>query len=147
MSSIEKIAEIFRNEDPSQFINSLTGEEIKEFLIEVNSQVRELNPEEGGIYKGDRMIVGECVSPKGQIQEKYFDKMAEFLKSINSREDMAIGMYYLINYLHLFRDGNGRTSRFVYETMTNKEFEDYTGKFFRHEKGKDSSRVGYCESK
>ena len=70
----EKILEAFRNENPSQFINALTGEDIKEFLIEVNRQVRELNPEEGGIYKGDRMIVGECISPKGAIQEKYFDK-------------------------------------------------------------------------
>lgn len=145
--TMEKIVEIFRNENPSQFINSLTGEEIKNFLIEVNRQVRELNSEEGGIYKGDRMIVGECISPKGAIQEKYFDKMAEFLKCINSREDMAIGMYYLINYLHLFQDGNGRTSRFVYETMANSNFEDYNGKFFRHEQGKESSRAGFCDLK
>ena len=145
--TMEKILEAFRNENPSQFINSLTGEDIKNFLIEVNRQVRELNPEEGGIYKGDRMIVGECISPKGVIQEKYFDKMAEFLKCINSRDDMAIGMYYLINYLHLFQDGNGRTSRFVYETLANSNFEDYNGKFFRHEQGRESSSTGFCDLK
>lgn len=144
---MEKIVETFRNENLSQFIEALTGEDIKNFLIEVNRQVRELNSEEGGLYKGDRMIVGECISPKGAIQEKYFDKMVEFLKCINSREDMAIGMYYLINYLHLFQDGNGRTSRFVYETIANSNFEDYNGKFFRHEQGKETSRAGFCDLK
>ena len=144
---MEKIVETFRNENISQFIEALTGEDIKNFLIEVNRQVRELNSEEGGLYKGDRMIVGECISPKGAIQEKYFDKMVEFLKCINSREDMAIGMYYLINYLHLFQDGNGRTSRFVYETIANSNFEDYNGKFFRHEQGKETSRAGFCDLK
>ncbi len=145
--TMEKIVETFRNENLSQFIEALTGEDIKNFLIEVNRQVRELNSEEGGLYKGDRMIVGECISPKGAIQEKYFDKMVEFLKCINSREDMAIGMYYLINYLHLFQDGNGRTSRFVYETIANSNFEDYNGKFFRHEQGKETSRAGFCDLK
>ena len=146
-SSKKKIVETFRNENLSQFIEALTGEDIKNFLIEVNRQVRELNSEEGRLYKGDRMIVGECISPKGAIQEKYFDKMVEFLKCINSREDMAIGMYYLINYLHLFQDGNGRTSRFVYETIANSNFEDYNGKFFRHEQGKETSRAGFCDLK
>ena len=69
---MEKILEAFRNENPSQFINSLTGEDIKNFLIEVNRQLKELNQKEDGIYKGDRMTVGECISPKGEIQEKYF---------------------------------------------------------------------------
>lgn len=145
--TLEKFIEAFRSEETDQFINTLTGDELKEFLIEVNRQVRELKPEEGGIYKGDRMIVAECISPKGEIQERYFDKIVDFLKSVNSKEDMAIGMYYLINYLHLFQDGNGRTSRFVYELMTNSDFTDFDGKFFRHEKGKSSSRSGFCEQK
>ena len=144
---LERFIEAFRSEEINQFVNTLTGDEIKNILIEVNRQVRELNPGEGGIYKGDRMIVGECISPKGEIQERYFDKIVDFLKGVNNKDDMAIGMYYLINYLHLFQDGNGRTSRFVYETMTNSDFQDFSGKFFRHEQGKDTSRAGFCEQK
>ena len=145
--TLERFIEAFRSKEINQFVNTLTGNEIKNFLIEVNRQVRELNPEEGGIYKGDRMVVGECISPKGEIQERYFDKIVDFFKGVNNKDDMAIGMYYLINYLHLFQDGNGRTSRFVYETMTNSDFKDFGGKFFRHEQGKETSRAGFCEQK
>lgn len=146
-NALEKFLEAFRSGEINGFVNILTGDEIKNFLVEVNRQVRGLNPEEGGIYKGDRMIVGECISPKGEIQERYFDKIVDFFKGVNNKEDMAIGMYYLINYLHLFQDGNGRTSRFVYELMTNNDFKDFDGKFFRHEQGKSSSGSGFCEQK
>lgn len=144
---LERFIEAFKSEDIKQFINTLSGDDIRNILIDINREVRELGPEEGGIYKGDRMIVGECISPKGEIQEKYFDRISDFLKSVNNKEDMAIGIYYLINYLHLFQDGNGRTSRFVYETMVNSDFQDFGGKFFRHEQGKDTSRSGFCEQK
>ena len=144
---LEKFIEAFRSEEISEFVSSLTGDEIKEFLIEVNRKVRDLKPEEGGIYKGDRMIVGECISPKGEIQEKFFNKMADFFKNVKNKEDIAIGMYYLINYLHLFQDGNGRTSRFVYELMTNSDFKDFDGDYFKHKKGDVSSRAGFCKSK
>lgn len=145
--TLERFIEAFKSGEINQFVNTLTGNDIKNLLIEVNRQVRQLNSEEGGIYKGDRMIVGECISPKGEIQERYFDKIVDFLKSINDKNDMAIGMYYLINYLHLFQDGNGRTSRFVYELMTNSDFKDFSGKFFRHEQGKNTSGAGFCELK
>lgn len=143
----EKFLEAFKSKHISQFVNTLTGNDIKDFLIDVNRQVRELTPEEGGIYKGEAMMVGECISPKGKIQEKYFDKIVDFFKSVKSKNDMAIGMYYLINYLHLFQDGNGRTSRFIYEAMTNSNFKDYDGKFFRHKKGEITSGTNFCESK
>ena len=145
--TLEKFIEAFKSKEINEFVNTLTGDDIKNFLIEVNRQVRELNPEEGGIYKGDRMIVDSCISPKGEIQEKYFDKIVEFFKDINNKDDIAIGMYYLINYLHLFQDGNGRTSRFVYETMTNSDFKDFDGKYFRHEPGKETSKADFCEQK
>ena len=84
-NTLERFLEAFKSEEMNKFVDTLTWDEIKNFLIEVNRQVRELNPEEGGIYKGDRMIVGECISPKGEIQEKYFDKIADFLKSVDNK--------------------------------------------------------------
>lgn len=144
---MEKFIEAFKSEEIEEFISSLTGDDIKNFLIEVNRSVRELEPDEGGIYKGDRMIVGECISPKRGIQEKYFDKMAMFLKSVNNKKDMATAMYYLINYLHLFKDGNGRTSRFVYEAIVAGDLINYNDEFFKHKKGQDTSRTGFCKSR
>ena len=85
-NTLDRFLEAFRSGEINEFVNTLTGDEIKNFLIEVNRQVRELNPEEGGIYKGDRMIVGECISPKGEIQEKYFDKIADFFKSVDNKD-------------------------------------------------------------
>ena len=69
---------------------------------------------------------------KREIQQKYFDKMAQLLKSVNGRKNKATIMYYLINELHLFRDGNGRTSRCVYELLANKDFNLDNSDYFSH---------------
>ena len=146
-SILERFLNAFKSGEIKEFVNAVTGDDIKNILVEINRQVRELGPEVDVIHRGDRMMVCECISPKREIQEKYFEKMAVFLRSVDSRKDMAIGMYYLINYLHLFSDGNGRTSRFVYEAITNTNFNDYSGKFFRHGKGESSSADGFDKQK
>lgn len=131
--SEEEILEILKDDDKLEgFLSTLNGDDIKKYLIYINSRVRNISVDEGGLYQGDRMIAGGLISPKGEIQVKYFDKMAELLKKIKGRENKATIMYYLINELHLFQDGNGRTSRCIYELLANREFDINVNDYFSH---------------
>ncbi len=139
--SEEELLKILKDDDKlEEFLNTLNGEDIKRYLIYINSRVRNISIDEGCLYEGDRMLAGELISPKGQIQEKYFDKMAELLKNVKGRKNKATIMYYLINDLHLFQDGNGRTSRCIYELLANQEFDINANDYFSHN-GDDLAKI------
>ncbi len=117
-----EVLEILKDDTrKDEFFSSLTGDDLKQFLIYVNSKVRNVPYTENGIYP-KTMFAGRLVSPNNEIQNRYFDKMANALSKVQGRKNKATMMYYLINELHLFEDGNGRTSRSVFEMINNKEF-------------------------
>ena len=66
--------------------------------------------------------------------------MAELLKNVKGRKNKATIMYYLINDLHLFQDGNGRTSRCIYELLANQEFDINANDYFSHN-GDDLAKI------
>lgn len=150
---IEGILEIIKDKSFEEYISSLNGKELKEFLIYLNAKTREIEPKEGGLYQDEgkyldngkyvegRMVIPyELVAPRKVVQDKSFEKMAGMLKKVNNKEHKAIVMYTLINYLHLFQDGNGRTSRLLYDLITGKE-QEKTG-YYTHEKGKNYGARG-----
>lgn len=142
--SEEKILKTLKDDNKlEEFLNTLNGEDIKKYLIYINSRVRNISIDEGGLYKGDRMLAGGLISPKGQIQEKYFDKIAELLKNVKGRKNKATIMYYLINDLHLFQDGNGRTSRCIYELLANQEFDINANDYFSHDRDDLAKILGW----
>lgn len=129
----EEMLLLFKDEQKkNELIDNLNGEDLKELLIYINSKVRGISIEDGGIYTGEKMMAGALVSPKGAIQQEYFEKMADLLKKVDGNERKATVMYYLINQLHLFRDGNGRTSRCVYELLSNGDFDINNNDYFSH---------------
>lgn len=104
----------------------LSFEDFIKALEFINMQLRgKVKPdEEIGIYQGD-MIVEGLVSPSNDMQINILKKLYDTLhKNIDSN---AKGMicYYTLNNLHLFEDGNGRTSRFFYQLFTSNYNEDY----------------------
>lgn len=141
----EEILNIFRDDNQLQeFLGNLNGQDVKDLLIYINSKVRNIPIEEGGILEenGEFMTAGSLISPKREIQEKYFDKIANSLKNIEGRKNKGCIMYYLINELHLFEDGNGRTSRCVYEMFANPEFDFEQNDNFVHDEN-DSAKVSH----
>ena len=118
----EEILSMLTDEQKTdEFLSNLTGEDIKNLLIYVNSKVRNISNEENGFCR-NTMYVGDLISPNNEIQSRYMDKIAKALNKVEGRKIKATMMYYLINELHLFEDGNGRTSRAIFEMLTNKDF-------------------------
>lgn len=149
---LEEIFEKLGGKSFDEYVSSLNGDELRDFLIFINSKVREIEPEKGGIFQDEgryledgtyqeyRMTVGgdTLIAPRKEIQDRSFEKMAGMLKNVRNSQHKAIVMYTLINYLHLFQDGNGRTSRMVYDflagNITNGELD---AQFYTHEKGEN----------
>lgn len=143
----QEILNIFRDDEQLQeFLDNLSGQDVKDLLIYINSKVRNIPIEEGGILEeeGEFMRAGSLIAPKREIQEKCFDKIADSLKNIEGRKNKGCIMYYLINELHLFEDGNGRTSRCVYEMFANPEFDFEQNDHFAHDKD-DMAKVSSAD--
>lgn len=118
----DEVLEILKDDSRiDEFFSNLTGDDLKKYLIYVNSKVRNVPYTENEICP-QTMVAGSLVSPNNEIQNRYFDKMSNALSKVQGRKNKATMMYYLINELHLFEDGNGRTSRCVFEMINNKNF-------------------------
>lgn len=129
----EEILSMLKDEQKTnEFLSTLTGEDIKKILVHINSRVRNIPNEENDIFRGT-MQAGELISPNNDIQDRYFEKIASSLKNIKGNRNRATMLHYLINALHLFEDGNGRTGRCVFELFTNPEFSFENNQNFTHE--------------
>ena len=128
----DEVLEILKDDSRiDEFLSSLTGDDLKKYLIYVNSKVRNVPYAKNEICS-QTMVAGSLVSPNNEIQNRYFDKMANALSNVQGRKNKATMMYYLINELHLFEDGNGRTSRAVFEMLNNRDFSFENNDNFAH---------------
>lgn len=140
----DEILEIFKDDSRmDEFLSGLTGEDIKRYLIYVNSKVRNVPYAENEICS-QTMVAGSLISPNNEIQNRYFNKMVDALNNVKGRKNKATMMYYLINELHLFEDGNGRTSRAVFEMLANKNFSFENNDTFSHDTN-DMAKVDHNE--
>ena len=148
---LEEIFKKLNGKSFEEYISSLHGEELRNFLIFLNAKVRKIEVKDGGLvqdegryledgtYQEYRMNVGgQLIAPRKDIQNSSFEKMSDMLKKVNSKRDKAIVMYTLINYLHLFEDGNGRTSRIVYDLLSGNVIDSkQDNKFYTHKEGEN----------
>ena len=120
--SEEEVLTMLKDEKKhDEFFSSLTGEDVKKILLYVNSRVRNIPVDENKFCE-ETMCAGGLVSPDNEIQNRYFEKISNALKNVKVKKDRATMIYYLINELHLFEDGNGRTSRAIFEIINNPNF-------------------------
>jgi hypothetical protein len=106
---------------------SVTFEQFKSFLIRINGIARGISINERG-FDGSTVglsggILGEIVlPPKNDDKEDLLKLAFESAKDLTP-EDNSYMLPAIINELHLFSDGNGRTSRTLHLLMTssNKE--------------------------
>lgn len=118
----EKLLELNTQEYKEKIISGkINFEEFVNYLGNVNALARnmELGQEGTGIY-GKRMLASDLLSPNNDIQMRILRKYYEALKVAKEDKSRALISYYILNDLHLFEDGNGRTSRFMYQLFDGK---------------------------
>ena len=111
-------------EDEERFnesLQSLNRDSIYHFLNHINGILRGVGKKERG--RRNNVQVGDHLAPSKQVQGVVLSETADALKSIDDNKYRAALSYYIINGLHLFPDGNGRTSRAVYEIFENSDFD------------------------
>jgi len=128
-----------------EFIKNLSIDEFKKLLIQLNCFVRGISEDEGGFH-GGYMYAGQLISPDRETQNEVLELSLKVLKDMRGRKERAAYMYYLINNLHLFSDGNGRTSRLVYDMLSNRDFSFQTDEVYTHNE-KGFKKIGCFEEK
>ena len=119
----------------SDALDEMTPETALNFLQHVNSQLRNDKIARKSEVYGDkthRMVVDanimgggkELVAPEPELQKELFNEYFDAIKKIEDKDKKALLAYYAINNLHLFSDGNGRTSRTIYSLIKNGNLSD-----------------------
>ena len=101
-----------------------------------------------GAKKGERRTTGYGVwggaeisghlSPAPDVQELAMEETFDAIKNdIKDNHKRAALAYYMINHLHLFGDGNGRTARTMYEVFDKQDF-NIAGENFFHKTNDDA---------
>ena len=99
-------------------IQEMTRDDAYKYLTHLNGILRGVNKKnERG--RRDNIQVGEHMAPSRDVQGIILKDTIETLKNIEDNHYRATLAYYTVNNLHLFPDGNGRTSRAVYEIFDN----------------------------
>lgn len=116
---------IFNNEENKrEFIKNLDFEKLEDLLIRINGILRD-RPIKERAMEGEKVFlkgfIEDEIPPKHEDKIDLLKKMFEGIKLLNEKngdfESMALLAGYSINAIHLFSDGNGRTSRLVYSFL------------------------------
>lgn len=119
------------------FIETTDKQDMHRYLSHINQKLREVSPKERGFHDG-RMIVNGLISPNQETQTRVLNYEIDALAQMNNPRYRATSAYYIINDLHMFPDGNGRTSRTVFELLDSPEANiSEQQQFFSHEDNKD----------
>ena len=107
--------------DPVRFkewLEKLTFKEFQEHLIRINGIIREIPISKRDI-DGNKVLVGsdmgmEFLPPEDEDKNELLKYAFERLKDIPNIKDQGLLLYLSTQYLHLFKDGNGRLGRLLY---------------------------------
>ena len=107
-----------------QWFQSLTFEQFENVLIHLNILLRNDKISDKGFFEnymfvdsGSSML--DLISPTNEIQHEILIKLLDNLKTLNNNKERALLTYYTLLNLHLFKDGNGRVSRLVFDLFYN----------------------------
>jgi Fic family protein len=132
LKSAEKKEAVFSDEEHKrQFIENLTTEGFLQFLNGINGILRGKKKaawkRDGETVEVVQMFYGikfskEYIPPAYEDKPELLEKVLSVAKVMNrsgkSFEEIAFVISATINAVHPFNDGNGRTSRIVYQLLT-----------------------------
>ncbi len=124
----QKMNQIFNDEEKKRgFINSLDVDSLIELLNGINGILQD-KPKDQWQIDGDRVglesaLLGtEYLPPRSEDKTELLNNVLLAIKRMNKSnrdlKDLALLVSSSINALHLYSDGNGRTSRLVYSLLT-----------------------------
>jgi hypothetical protein len=129
---IERIKKIINPENKD--LDNMSLNEMIELLTKLNKSLRCLEDEEVRI---DGMTASDLVAPTREVQDKVLEYLINNMKNIKEPKAKAAAFYYTLLNLHMFSDGNGRTSRFMYDLISGDLNESNVAYYFH----KDSSQT------
>ena len=106
-------------------IQNLSFDDFNSFVKRLNGIIRLKNLSERN-YDGDNVAISSkmfgtaYLPPSPNIKFKLFEEGFEAIKNISGEDRQAL-TFYLLQYIHLFNDGNGRTGRLLYELLFDKD--------------------------
>ena len=119
------------------FIETTDKQDMHRYLSHINQKLREVSSKKRGFHDG-RMVVAGLISPNRETQTRVLDYEIDALAQMDNPRYRATSAYYMINDLHMFPDGNGRTSRVVFELLDSPEANiSEQQQFFSHEDNRD----------
>jgi len=111
-----------RKEKFDRHIEEISFEDFEKWLIDLNGELKGIPPDKRGfseaIIGGDRTGVN-YLPPSPEHRKDLLEDVFESLKRIPNSVDKGAFLYYVIQAMHLFSDGNGRTGRVIYEYFRN----------------------------
>ena len=106
--------------------NELSFENFKEFLIRINGIARDI-PISGRSTDGNTVYLSgfdEALVPMHEQKEEILEDAFDSLDKIQPGDE-AYMLPAVINAVHLFADGNGRTSRIMHTLLQSKNEEEF----------------------
>jgi len=125
-------------------LSELDGESFKELIINIHSKLLNISRDNDGFEEQfvgvgfSQGYSGGLMAPNIKIKNETCEKISEALKRIPERKNKAVMLHYLVNELHLFSDGNGRTGRAMLELLLNENV-DFNSEVFRHDKNDNAT--------
>lgn len=115
-----------RNSDEqfNEWIQNLSFDEYQNYLTRLNGILREV-PIKNRSIDGSDVIVSFGITkdvsylpPYSEQKDAMMREVFETLKKITDNEDRALLIYYAIQAIHPYSDGNGRTGRLLYKIFS-----------------------------
>jgi hypothetical protein len=115
------------DEKLEDWIQSTTYEDFTSYITRLNGIITN-EPLQRRSFRGSKVMVGNdwinqgdaFHTPFSSTKEKLLRQVFDATKKLGSNDDRALLLYYSLQDLHLFADGNGRTGRALYQMISDK---------------------------
>ena len=114
-------------------IRYLSSQEFLLCLEKLNRILRNIKTDENVF--GVNMVAGNLVSPTYEVRMSIIDYLCNAMRVIDDKFACAAMVYYVLLNLHMFSDGNGRTSRFVYDLISGDLNDNNMAYYFHRDSG------------
>lgn len=123
-------------------IKNMNKEQFLEYIIYLNRRLRNIDNNENVL--DDCMEAGDLVSPTREVKDRILNYLCLNMKKCQDDISCAAMVYYILINLHMFSDGNGRTSRYLFDLLAGNNYDDNIGYYYHKDSGMvDATKSGF----